>query len=376
MPRRIRLVVLFGGVSAEHDISCVSARHVLAAADRDRYDIVAVGIGRDGIWTRAEAANAAIASGEFPAALDTAGTPVTPSQVLLAPADGPPGGSADSAPDSPADGPTSGPAGATVVFPLLHGPMGEDGTIQGLLETFDLPYVGTGVLGSALAMDKAKAKEVAAHHGIPQAAYRALRTADIDTDTAELLAGTLGLPAFVKPANMGSSVGVSRATDVDSLDEALETAARYDEWIVVEEAIVGREIEIGVLGNDPYRISVPGEIKPAGDFYDYADKYVDDAAELLVPALLDESTETTLRQLAADAARAMRVEGLARVDVFVSGERVLLNEVNTMPGFTPISMYPRMWAASGVAYTELVDELVRLALERFARRRAHRHLHR
>jgi D-alanine-D-alanine ligase len=368
MPRRIRLVVLFGGVSAEHDISCVSARHVLAAADRDRYDLVAVGIGRDGVWTGAEAANAAIASGDFPAALDTAGTPVTPSEALLAPPHGPA--------DSPPAGPNSDPAGATVVFPLLHGPMGEDGTIQGLLDAFDLPYIGTGVLGSALAMDKAKAREVAAHHGIPQAAYRALRTADIDGDTAALLADALGLPVFVKPANMGSSVGVSRATDVDSLDEALETAARYDEWIVVEEAVVGREIEIGILGNDPYRVSVPGEIRPAGDFYDYADKYVDDAAELLVPALLDESTETTLRQLAADAARAMRVEGLARVDVFVTGERVLLNEVNTMPGFTPISMYPRMWAASGVYYTELVDELVRLALERLARRRAHRHLHR
>ena len=360
LPPRVNLVVLFGGQSAEHDVSRATAAHVLAALDPDRYAVRAVGISRDGAWVEADdAAIAAVralrdgAAGVGPAiasGVAVVGRPTVPDDAL--------GGRArDAAP--------------TVVLPLLHGPLGEDGTVQGLLELADVAYVGAGVLGSAVAMDKAMAKTVLAAHGIPQARWRTVFEHEIHAGTAEELADDLGLPLFVKPANMGSSVGVTKAKSVDDVERAIATALTYDSVVVVEEAIVGREIEVAVLGNTAPHASVAGEIVPGHEFYDFDDKYVDGGAKLLIPAPLSETDAATVRRLAVDAFRALRGDGLARVDFFFEegGRGFLCNEANTMPGFTPISMYPKLWQATGLAYPELLDELVRLALDRHARRR-------
>jgi D-alanine-D-alanine ligase len=350
-PDRIRLVVLFGGQSAEHDVSCVSARHVLAAADPDRYVLEPVGITRDGRWVAGADALAALAAGAD--ALPSPDPTAEPIDLL------------------PAVRAAVDAGERVVVFPLLHGPLGEDGTVQGLLELAGVPYVGAGVLGSALAMDKAKAKEVLAAHDIPQTRYVALHESEVLAGTPAALVEELGLPLFVKPANLGSSVGITRATTAAQVGPALETALSYDEWLVVEEGVVAREIECSVLGDvADVRVSLPGEIRPAADFYTYEDKYLDGAADLVVPVELDPDTAEELAHLAARAFRALRCEGMARADFFlVEGRGLLLNELNTIPGFTPISMYPRLWAASGLPYPALVDELVRLALARQDRRR-------
>ncbi len=347
---RIHLIVIFGGQSAEHDVSCTTAAHVLRAADPAKYRITPIGIARDGRWSLAAGAKAALAEGPdaLPGRLDASGDVMEPTLAI-----------------TPSDD------GVTVVVPLLHGPLGEDGTVQGMLELADLPYVGTGVLGSAVAMDKAMAKVVTAQHGIPQARHLAFRATDITPGTPQHVADTLGLPVFVKPANMGSSVGVSKAKTVEAVRDAIELALAYDEWIVVEEAINGREIEVAVLGNLDPKASVPGEIVPGAEFYDYEDKYVDDGSQSLIPAPLTAEQTAEVQALAVRAFKAMRCEGLSRVDFFFEedGRGFLLNEVNTMPGFTPISMYPKLWIASGMTYSALIDELVRLALERHTRRR-------
>ena len=259
----------------------------------------------------------------------------------------------------------------TVVVPLLHGPMGEDGTVQGLLELANIPYVGSGVLGSALAMDKGMAKQVLSANGLADARYRACRALEITRVGTATLAAELGLPLFVKPANLGSSVGISKAKTVEGVRDAIESALTYDEWVVVEEAIVGREIEVAVLGNLEPRASLPGEIVPGAEFYDYADKYLDEGSQTLVPAPLTPDQSDEVRALALRVFKVLRCEGLARVDFFFEehGRGFLCNEVNTMPGFTPISMYPKMWIASGLSYPELIDELVSLAIERHGRQR-------
>ena len=358
MVARRRLVVLFGGRSAEHDVSCMSARHVLAAVDTQRYEVVPVGIGRDGRWSVAAEAATALADGDLDSLgdrLDTSGPAWDPLPSLAGMA---------------ADGPVA-------VFPLIHGPLGEDGTLQGLLELADVPYVGSGVLGSALAMDKLAAKEVLAHYGIPQVRYRGLHADRLDEPGSDgrraLLEGLLmdlGPTVFVKPANMGSSVGVSRAFDPASLDTSLATAATYDEWILVEEAVAGREIEFAVLGGRTPQVSGPGEIRPGDTFYSYADKYETDAAELIDDPDLEPATVVGFQELAARAFIALRCSGMARVDFFLADDgRMLLNEVNTIPGFTSISMYPRLWLKAGLSYGGLIDRLVELAVERHARRR-------
>ncbi len=335
-----RLVVLFGGQSAEHDVSCVTAKHVLAAARSDRFEIMPVGISRDGQWSL-------VAPSSDADALDPTGEPVDPFSLLRETAD-------------------SGGA----VLPLLHGPMGEDGTIQGMCELAGVPYAGSGVLGSALAMDKIAAKNALAAAGVPQAAWFGFNRDEITDATAGNLLRELGSPVFVKPANMGSSVGVSRAETVEEVAAALELAASYDEWLVVEEAIEGREIEISVLGNRSPRTSLPGEIVAGADFYTYEDKYHDGVAKLLIPAPLDDSEIADMQAMAIAAYRALRVEGLARADFFyeAAGRGWLVNELNTMPGFTPISMYPKMWQASGLDYPDLIDELVSLAYDKHQRR--------
>ena len=352
---RRRLVVLFGGRNAEHDVSCVSARQVLAAADPERYEVLPVGIGRDGRWCQAVAAAEALVEGDLPETLDPSG-----------PAWDPLPGLAQLALEGP-----------VTVFPLLHGPLGEDGTVQGLLEIADVAYVGSGVLGSALAMDKLAAKEVLAHHGIPQADYRGLHADDLGTagtdGLASLLDGlldSLGPVVFVKPANLGSSIGVSRADNPATLEVALRTAVGYDERLVVERAVDGREIELAVLGDLVPQVSGPGEIRPGGDFYDYAGKYDDDSAELIDEPDLDPETAVEFQELAARAFIALRCSGMARIDFFLDPDRgPVLNEVNTIPGFTPISMYPRLWQRAGLTYPALVDRLVDLAVARHARRR-------
>jgi D-alanine-D-alanine ligase len=261
--------------------------------------------------------------------------------------------------------------GVDVVFPLLHGPYGEDGTVQGLLELAGLPYVGSGVVGSAVGMDKIMMKR--AFHACSIDNARALEfRAGHDLDAfADAVEQVLGYPCFVKPVNMGSSVGVSKARDRAQLLAACELASRFDEWILVEEAITGREIEVAVLGDDPPEASVPGEIVPGDDFYSYTDKYEAEAAQLLVPAPLAEAEVDEARRLAVAAFSACRCEAMARVDLFLTPEgRFLVNEVNTIPGFTPISMYPRLWEATGLPYPALLDRLVQLAFERHARREA------
>jgi D-alanine-D-alanine ligase len=264
----------------------------------------------------------------------------------------------------------------TVVLPLVHGPMGEDGTVQGLLELAHVAYVGAGVLGSAVSMDKATTKRVLAAEGIAQPGFVALREDDISEKSIAAAVARLGLPMFVKPANMGSSVGVAKAKTAAEALAAARAALAYDEWVLCEEAVVGREIEVSVLGNREPRASVPGEIIPGREFYDYADKYEGDTAQLLVPAPLSDAESAAVRDMAIRVFRAVRAEGMARVDFFyeerradgMKGRGFLCNEINTIPGFTPISMYPKLWQASGMSYQALLDELIALALERRARR--------
>lgn len=357
---RIRLVVLYGGESAEHDVSCVSAANVLGAVDPSRYEVVPVGITRTGQWMLNEQAAEMIAAGAtaLPDHVDTTGRSIDPLPVLASPTPGQP----------------------TVVLPLVHGPHGEDGTLQGMLELAGVPYVGSGVLGSAACMDKTMAKTLTAAAGIAQAT--ALEILPVHDDLADLArhvltlmdAAAITFPVFVKPANMGSSVGITKVHDDDGLTGALELGFGYDERLVLEEAIVGREIEVGVIGNTigskAPRASVPGEIVAGAEFYDYTDKYTEDSAQLLIPAPLSEAEADEARSLALDAYRALRCDGMARVDFFYEedGRGFLLNEINTIPGFTTLSMFPKLWEASGVSYAELIDELVELALERHARR--------
>jgi D-alanine-D-alanine ligase len=347
---RVRLVVLFGGQSAEHEVSCTGAADVLRAVDPDRYDVVPVGITREGDWVRSDEALAALARGQsaLPSRLSATGSAVEP---------------------LPTVSPLSGDL-PVVVLPLLHGARGEDGTVQGLLELAGVPYVGSGVLASALCMDKVKAKEVAAAHGLPQVRYAALRDTEADRAPAAVAEAGLPYPVFVKPANLGSSVGVTKVHEPAELAEAVALATEYDEWVLVEEGVTAREIEVAVIGNAAPRASVPGEIVSSHEFYDYDDKYVDGTCDLLVPAPLDGTQTARVRDLALQAFRALRCDGLARVDFFLEegGRGFLLNEVNTIPGFTPVSMYPRLWEASGLSYPELIDELVRLAVERHERR--------
>jgi D-alanine-D-alanine ligase len=347
---RTRLVVLFGGVSAERDVSCVSAAHVLAAIDQDRFDVVPVGIDGDGRWLLADDAKALLdsgRSGEIGGTVAVAGTEVEPLPAVAPVAAGQ----------------------EVVVLPLIHGPLGEDGTVQGMLELAGIPYVGTGVLGSALCMDKVAAKGMAAAAGLPQARYLACRDVDAGPDFVARVVAELGLPVFAKPANMGSSVGVHRAADPDELAAAIADAHRYDEWVIVEEAIAGREIELGVLGNAELRVSVPGEIVPNHEFYDYEDKYSDGGARLDIPADLPPEVAAQAQELALASFRALRCDGYARVDLFYEegGRGLLLNEINTIPGFTPTSMFPMLWAATGIPYDRLITEMVALGVAR------HRH---
>ncbi|MBT6273248.1 MAG: D-alanine--D-alanine ligase [Chromatiales bacterium] len=350
-----RLAVLFGGRSAEHEVSVNSARSVLEYVDRQRYEVTLIGIDKQGIWRVLDGFSNSIASGEMES--DSAPT------VLVD------HGNGQSLVVQHHDGRRER-LPIDVVFPVLHGPHGEDGTVQGLLELAGLPTVGSGVAGSAVAMDKELAKRVFKAEGLAQLDYMVVRRqrwrerADIVLIEIE---GRLGLPVFAKPARLGSSVGVSRADDRESLRAAIDEAARYDNKIIVEAAALGcREVECSVLGYETPEASIPGEIVPCNDFYDYEAKYLAENSELLIPAPLSEAATAQIQALAVAAFRAVGANGLARVDFFVCGddESIFLNEINTMPGFTPTSMYPKLWAASGLEYGALIDRLIELALER------------
>jgi D-alanine-D-alanine ligase len=354
---RARVAIVFGGRSSEHAISCVSAGCVLGAIDRTKYDVVPIGITTEGRWVLVDDDPAAltIENRALPA-VESTGTrvalPPDPTGRSLVTLD---------ASEVPAEF-----SDVDVVFPLLHGPWGEDGTIQGLLEMAGIPYVGAGVLASAVAMDKEYMKLLLAARGLPigrYAVHRAGHPVTFDLDA-------LGLPVFVKPARGGSSVGISRVKRAADLPAALDVAHEHDPKALVEAMTPGREIECGVLdgrdGGAP-EASVPGEIRITGSghtFYDFEAKYLDDVAELDIPADLSPAITKTVQELACAAYDAIDCEGLARIDFFVDGNEVVINEVNTMPGFTPYSMFPRLWAASGVDYEALVDRLLQSALRR------------
>jgi D-alanine-D-alanine ligase len=359
---RIRVAVVFGGRSNEHAISCVSAGSILRNLDPERFDVVAVGITPDGSWvlTDGNPDALAITNRQLPGVSAESGT-----ELALA-ADPRRAGQLVSL--SP--GGAEVLASVDVVFPVLHGPYGEDGTIQGLLELAGVPYVGAGVLASAAGMDKEFTKKLLVAEGLPVGDYEVLRPSQPTPETG--LRERLGLPVFVKPARGGSSIGVSRVTSWDELPAAVAHARQHDPKVIVEAAVVGRELECGVLEfpDGTVQASTVGEIRVAGvrgredSFYDFATKYLDDAAELDVPAKVDDDVSDAVRELAVRAFRAIDCQGLARVDFFLTDDGPIINEVNTMPGFTTISMYPRMWAASGVDYPTLVATMVETALAR------------
>jgi D-alanine-D-alanine ligase len=359
---RIRVAVVFGGRSNEHAISCVSAGSILRNLDPERFDVVAVGITPDGSWvlTDGDPDALAITNRQLPGVSSESGT-----ELALA-ADPQRAGQLVSL--SP--GGAEVLASVDVVFPVLHGPYGEDGTIQGLLELAGVPYVGAGVLASAAGMDKEFTKKLLVAEGLPVGAYEVLRPSQPTLDVGPR--GRLGLPVFVKPARGGSSIGVSRVTGWDELPAAIAHARQHDPKVIVEAAVVGRELECGVLefADGTLQASTVGEIRVAGvrgredSFYDFATKYLDDAAELDVPAKVDDDVSDAVRELAIRAFRAIDCQGLARVDFFLTDDGPIINEVNTMPGFTTISMYPRMWAASGVDYPTLLAAMVETALAR------------
>jgi D-alanine-D-alanine ligase len=369
-PKAVRVGVIFGGRSSEHEVSLASARNVMDALQKGGYVVVPIGITPQGRWL----------TGRDPLAQLTEYAQSRNSGVYQsAKGQGERKGMDE---DAWALLPRSFkgerlPA-IDVIFPVLHGPYGEDGTLQGLLEMANLPYVGCGVLASAVAMDKAVAKRLFAIEGIRQTLWQKIMRHEWrqrPESVCEELEGALAYSLFVKPANLGSSVGVSKARNRAELVEAIDLAAEYDRKILVEEAVPdAREIEVSVLGNDDPIASVPGEIIPGHEFYDYAAKYLDDSSQLLIPAPLQSEQIAEVQELAIRAFRAVEGAGLARVDFLLDNEAGLfyLNEINTLPGFTRISMYPKLWEASGISYPELVDRLIQLALERYKDRQQNR----
>jgi len=363
--KRLRVGVLFGGRSAEHEVSLRSGLSVMAAMDRDKYELVPIGVGKGGEWLRMDPRVL-----EEPAqTLALQGDPVAllphPEDRSLVPLDN--GGDTASLHKA-----------LDVVFPVLHGPLGEDGTVQGLFELADIAYVGSGVLGSAVGMDKVAMKAMFLQRGLNIPSHRVfLRKRWRDQPRAVLAECETAFPYpwFVKPANLGSSVGISKVQNAAEFGPAMDDAAQYDRKLVVEAAVAhAREVEISVMGNDEPVASVVGEIVPSHEFYDYESKYLDQATRLIIPADLPQSVADRAREMAVAAFLALDCAGLARVDFLIDGEtlEIYLSEVNTMPGFTSVSMYPKLWEASGVPYPELIDKLIELAMERHAETRANR----
>ncbi|KAB3541009.1 D-alanine--D-alanine ligase [Alkaliphilus pronyensis] len=361
--KKTNVMVLFGGKSHEHEVSLMSAASILRAINKEKYNIIPVVITKEGNWQRYNSTVKEIESGEWEGIKNMLLNDEKTSSVSLIPQKSNSGSIALGGTVEDID----------VVFPVLHGPFGEDGTIQGLLETINVPYVGAGVLASAVAMDKAVVKALFKAEDIPQADYTVVYRKKYEESPIrelEAIEERLKYPVFVKPANLGSSVGISKARNRQQLMAAIEEASRYDRKIVIEENINAREIECSVLGNDEPIASLPAEIIPSHEFYDYQDKYFDGKTQFIIPADLPKETIEKIRSLAIKVYRLIDCSGLARVDFFIekSTNRILINEINTMPGFTKISMYPKMWEASGIKYEELINRLIDLAIERFNER--------
>ncbi len=356
MKRKLRVAILFGGKSAEHEISLVSARNIVAAMDKDKYEVVSIGIDKEGRWffdeggdllRRKDQSQVIFRQNRNP----TAVLPGITSTPMIRISRGQPLGKVD------------------VVFPVLHGPFGEDGTVQGLLKLANVPFVGAGVLGSAVGMDKDVMKRLLRDAKIPIPRFVVFESSGANRIHFADVKRALGVPFFVKPANLGSSVGISKVTANKQFAGALTEAFRYDNKIVIEESISGREIECSVLGNQNPIASLPGEIVTRHDFYSYDAKYRDEkGAQLIIPAALPKAIAKEVQELALRAFKTLACEGMARVDFFLRNNReIFVNEINTIPGFTKISMYPKLWEASGIPYRQLIDRLIQLALERFHR---------
>jgi len=362
MPLKIRVGLIFGGRSGEHEVSLASARSVMGAIDRDKYEVVLVGITKEGRW---------IASGDPMRALEAGDAGASQPAALLG---DPSRRGLMRLKDTERAVEATRLAELDVVFPVLHGPYGEDGTVQGLLELAGIPYVGAGVTGSAVGMDKAIFKDVMRAHGLPIVDSLVFKRKEWDADpegVMERIEERLGYPVFTKPVNLGSSVGISKCHDRAGLAAGLAEAARYDRKLLIEAAVpAAREIEVSVLGNDDPIASVPGEILPSREFYSYDSKYLDtgkDASQLLIPAPISSEQAELARDLAIRAYKAIDCAGMARADFLLSGEteELYVNELNTLPGFTVISMYPKLWEATGIPYPELIDCLIGYALERY-----------
>ncbi len=347
--KRLRVGVLFGGRSGEHEVSLASAASVIRGLDPDKYEAVPIGITKDGHWLVGEGAIKMLP--EILKGGRRVMLTADPTEAALVPLDR-----------------GAGAQRFDVIFPVMHGTFGEDGTIQGLLELADIPFVGAGVLGSAIGMDKDVAKRLCQEAGIPVVPWITVHRWRWEKEPAAVKAdieAKFPYPVFVKPATLGSSVGMTKAHSCEELGPALDFACEYGMKILVEKAVSAREIEVSVLGNNDPQASVPGEIVPHREFYDYAAKYLEDGTQLLIPAELKPAQVTKIKALAVSAFRTLELSGMARVDFFLEkkGGRIFLNEVNTIPGFTSISMYPKLWEASGIVFRELIDKLIDLALE-------------
>jgi D-alanine-D-alanine ligase len=357
MPKKIRVGILFGGQSAEHEVSLQSAKNIIDAIDRNKYEVVLIGIDKRGQWHLNEESRFLLPTtqSELPELSESgeklALVPGKQNQQLVAASGEQRLGSLD------------------VIFPVLHGPFGEDGTVQGLLKLANIAFVGAGVLGSAVGMDKDVMKRLLRDAGIPVAKFVVANRYSRQEIAFDYARGQLGLPLFIKPANLGSSVGIHKVKDRQGFEAAVHDAFNYDNKILIEECIDGREVECSVLGNDDPIASVPGEILPRHEFYSYEAKYLDEnSAVLEIPAKLPLDISESIRELAIKAFSVLCCEGMARVDFFLrNGREIIVNELNTIPGFTRISMYPKLWEATGISYSELIDKLIELAIERFER---------
>jgi D-alanine-D-alanine ligase len=355
MSQKIKVGVVFGGRSAEHEVSLQSAKNVLEAMDKSKYEPVLIGIDRDGHWHVNEQSTFLLNANNFKL------TQLNKSQEEVALIPKGTSGQLVSLSSNRDLGQVD------VIFPILHGPYGEDGSVQGLFKLANLPFVGAGILGSAVAMDKDVMKRLLRDAGIPIARFMVLNRGNAGYHRFEDILEHLGLPVFVKPANLGSSVGVSKVHSESEYFKALESAFEYDTKILIEECIVGREIECSVLGNLDPIASLPGEVLPQHEFYSYEAKYIDENGAILeIPAKLDQDTVQRIQDISIRAFKTLCCEGMARVDMFLKDNGgIILNEINTIPGFTRISMYPKLWEASGISYGELIDRLIQLAIERF-----------
>jgi D-alanine-D-alanine ligase len=357
--KKLKVGIIFGGRSGEHEVSFCSASSIMKAINRDKYTVVPIGITKEGRWISPQESALALQSGRIEGK----------STVILV--NNPSGKSLISIDNHQEFKKETWEGKLDVIFPVLHGPYGEDGTIQGLLELADIPYVGAGVAASAVSMDKELMKTIFKQKSLPVLKWLTIKRKDWQKDKEEILSliqNTFEYPLFVKPTNLGSSVGITKVHRKEELEKAIDLASSYDRKILIEEGLEGaREIECSVLGNDEPQTSVVGEVKPAGEFYDYDSKYIDQATQLIVPADLPEEVSGKVKQIALCAFKAIDAAGMARVDFFVTKKenKIFLNEINTIPGFTSVSMYPRLWEASGVSYPELIDQLIQLALERY-----------